>query len=62
MPSAASSKNAYRAVAVTVCPAATLLAGEKLKVALPEGSVETSFWPKNFLPSFPLGLEENSTV
>ena len=62
MPTAVASKNSPRAVAVTVCPAATLLAGEKVKVALPEASVETSFRPTNFLPSFPLGLEKNSTL
>ena len=47
------------AVAVMVCPAATFVAGEKVKEALPETSVVTFFWPMNFLPSSPEGLEKN---
>jgi hypothetical protein len=40
------------AVAVIVWPTATALAGEKVKVALPEVSGRTVCWPMNFLPSF----------
>ena len=45
------------AVAVTLCPAANLLAGEKVKAALPEASVERSAEPTKVLPSSPEGLE-----
>jgi hypothetical protein len=44
------------AVAVTVCPAGTAVAGEKVKEALPLKSGTTDFWPRNFLPSSPEGL------
>jgi hypothetical protein len=47
------------AVAVIVCPGATLLSGEKVKVALPSAPVVTLRWPINFLPSLPEGLEKN---
>jgi hypothetical protein len=51
------------AVAVSVCPTGTLVLVEKVNEALPEASVLTiDFWPMNFLPSFPLGLEKNSMV
>jgi hypothetical protein len=46
-------------VAVIVCPGATLLSGEKVKVALPSAPVVTLRWPINFLPSLPEGLEKN---
>jgi len=39
-----------------------LLAGLKVKEALPEASVVTSFWPMYFFPSSPEGLEKNWTV
>ena len=45
------------AVAVTVWPLETAVAGEKVKEALPLPSVLTNFWPMNFLPSSPEGFE-----
>jgi len=49
------------AVAVMVCPTATL-GNPLVKEALPLASVVTCFCPMNFLPSFvPLGLEKNWT-
>jgi hypothetical protein len=62
VPTAVTSSNVGRAVAVTVCPTGTLAAGEKAKLALPLVSVTTIFWPTNFLPSLPEGLEKNSTT
>ena len=49
------------AVAVIVLPTATL-GSALVNETLPLESVLTFFWPKNVLPSLPLGLEKNWTV
>lgn len=53
-----------RAVAVIVCPTGTVVAGVKVKLALPDASVLTiGFCPMHFLPSFvPEGLKKNWIV
>ena len=57
-----SSESVLVAVAVIVRPSATLVAGEKLKVMLPNLSVVMLLWPINSLPSLPLGLEKNCSL
>jgi len=49
----------FVAVAVTVWPTLTTLEGVNVKLVLPLPSVVTLFWPMNFWPSSPEGLEKN---